>query len=108
MVAVAFEWLGRKKNKEQTLVVLALGFLVMLAAVFSAMRGGEEYKGEMRTKSLVYESDGTAGIGLYWMDDKANLRKATPEEVERCKELHPDEVIPVCQTAYYEESENKQ
>lgn len=94
--------------KDQTLLMLALGFLLMLAVVFSAMRGdGEEYKGELRTKSLVYESDDNGRIGLYWMDDKANLRKATPDEIRRCEKLHPDEEIPICQTTYYERDENK-
>jgi hypothetical protein len=109
VVAATFEWLGRRKNKGQMLVALALGLLLMLVAVFSAIRGGEEDKGEMRTKTLVYENDGNNRIGLYWMDDdKSNLRKATPEEIRRCEKLHPDEQIPLCQTTYYEKDENKQ
>ena len=88
------------------LVALALGLLLMLVAVFSALRG--EDKGEIRTKTLVYENVGNSRIGLYWMDDKANLRKATPEEIRRCEKLHPDEQIPLCRTTYYEKDENKQ
>jgi hypothetical protein len=90
------------------LVALALGLLLMLVAVFSAIHGGEEDKGEIRTKTLVYENDGNSRIGLYWMDDKSNLRKATPEEIRRCEKLHPDEQIPLCRTTYYEKDENKQ
>jgi hypothetical protein len=56
----------------------------------------------------VYENDGNSRIGLYWMDDKSNLRKATPEEIRRCEKLHPDEQIPLCRTTYYEKDENKQ
>ncbi len=109
MIAATFEWLGRRKNKGQMLLALVLGLLLMLVAVFSAIRGGEdEYKGEVRTKTLVYESDGNSRIGLYWMDDEANLKKATPEEIRRCEKLHPDEQVPLCQTTYYEKNENKQ
>lgn len=75
------------------------------------MRGEEEYEGEMRTKSLVYDADPYGKIGLYWMDDEvndeANRRKATPEEIERCEKLHPDEAMPICQTTYYEKDENE-
>ena len=108
MVTATLEWLGRRKNKGQMLVALALGLLLMLVAVISALRGGEEDKGELRTKTLVYENDGNNKIGLYWMDDKENLRKATPEEIKRCEKLHPDEQIPLCQTTYYEKDEDKQ
>jgi hypothetical protein len=109
VVATALEWLGRKEIKKQTLVVLALGFVLMLAVIFSAIRGdGEEYKGELQTKSLVYESDENGRIGLHWMDDKGNLQKATPDEIKRCEKLHPDEEIPICQTTYYEKDKNKQ
>jgi len=90
------------------LVVLALGLLLMLMTVFSSMRSGEEYGGEMRTKSLVYDADSYGKIGLYWVDNEANTRKATSEEIERCEELHPDEAIPICQTTYYEKDENEQ
>lgn len=91
------------------LAVLALGLLFILVAVFSSMRGEEEYGGEMRTKSLVYDADPYGKIGLYWMDDEANTRKkATPEEIERCEKLHPDEAMPICQTTYYEKDENEQ
>jgi hypothetical protein len=108
VVAVAFGWLRRQRIKEQTLLVLTLGLLLMLAVVFSAIRGGgEEYKGELRTKSLVYESNDNGRIGLHWMDDKGNLRKATPDEIRRCEKLHPDERIPICQTIYYEKDENR-
>lgn len=108
MVAVASGWLRGKKKKEQTLAVLALGLLLALTVVFSAMRAdGEDHKGELRTKSLVYESDDNGRIGLHWMDDKGNLRKATPNEIKRCEKLHPDEEIPICQTTYYETDENK-
>ena len=108
VVAAAIGWLGRRKNIGQALVVLALGLLLMLVVVFSAMRSGEdEYTGEMRTKSLVYDTDSDGKMGLYWMDDQANSRKATPEEIRRCDKLHPDEAIPVCQTTYYEKADNK-
>ncbi len=90
------------------LVVLALGLLIMLVTVFSSMRGREEYGGEMRTKTLVYDADPNGKIGLYWVDNEANTRKATPEEIGRCEELHPDEAIPICQTTYYEKDENEQ
>jgi hypothetical protein len=103
-----FEWLGQRKNERQTLIVLAVGLLLMLAVVFSAMRGEDEDKGKMRTKSLVYENNGNGSIGLYWMDDESNLRKATPEEIRRCKEVYPDEVVPTCQTNYYEKEEDRQ
>lgn len=96
------------KNKGQILVVLALGLLIMLMTVFSSMRGGEEYEGEMRTKTLVYDADPRGKIGLYWIDDEANKRKATSEEIKRCEELHPDEKIPICQTTYYDKDENEQ
>jgi hypothetical protein len=88
-------------------VVLVLGLLLMLMAVFSSMRSGEEFGGEMRTKSLVYDADSYGKIGLYWMDDKANTRKATSEEIRSCEKLHPDEGIPVCQTTCYEKDENE-
>ena len=106
--AAAFERLGPKENKGQILVVLVLGLLMMLAAVLSTMRGGGEgYEAEMRTKSLVYSID-SGKMALYWMDDEANLHKATPEEIRRCEELHPDEVPPICQTTYYEKHEDEQ
>ena len=104
LVAVVFERLSQKENKGQILVVLALGLLMMLVAAFSAMRGEGEPEGKMQTKSLVYDADSHGRIGLYWMDDKANTKKATPEEIERCQKLHPDEAIPVCKTTYYAES----
>ncbi|MCA1717902.1 MAG: hypothetical protein LC781_14150 [Actinobacteria bacterium] len=90
------------------LAVLVLGLLVILVALFSSMRNGEEYGGEMRTKSLVYDADSRGKIGLYWMDNEANKRKATSEEIKRCEKLHPDEAIPVCQTTYYEKDEDEQ
>ena len=108
VVAARFERLRRRGNKGQMIVVLALGLLLMLMAVFSSMRGGEEDGGEMRTKSLVYDADSYGKIGLYWMDDKANMRKATSEEVNSCEKLHPNEAIPICQTTYYEKDEDKQ
>ena len=108
MVAAAFERLRRRENKGQMLAVLVLGLLFILVAVFSSMSGGEEYGGEMRTKSLVYDADSYGKIGLYWMDNEANRRKATSEEIERCEKLHPDEAMPVCQTTYYEKDENEQ
>ncbi len=108
MLAAAFERLSRIENKGQMIVVLALGLLLMLMAVFSSMRSGEEDGGEMRTKSLVYDADSYGKIGLYWMDDKANMRKATSEEVRSCEKLHPNEAIPICQTTYYEKDEDKQ
>ncbi len=104
-----FGWLGRRLNKKQVFVVLVSGLLLMLAVAFSAMhRGGEEYKGEPRTKSLVYGSDGGSRMGLYWMDDEGNLHKATAEEINRCEKLHPEERIPVCRTKYFEKDEDKQ
>lgn len=108
MVTAVFERLRRRENKGQMLAVLALSLLFMIVAVFSSMRDGEEDRGEMRTKSLVYDADPKGKIGLYWMDNGANMRKATPEEIRSCKELHPDEEIPICQTTYYEKDENKQ
>ncbi len=90
------------------LVVLVLGLLLMLMAVFSSLRGGEEYGGEMRTKSLVYDADSYGKIGLYWMDDKAKRSKATSEEIKSCEKLHPEEAIPICQTTYYEKDKNEQ
>lgn len=103
MVAVVLGWLRRRaKNQKQTLVGLGLGLLLMLVAVFSAMCGGEENKGEMRTKTLVYDADPYGKIGLYWMDDKSNMSKATPEEVQRCEKLRPNGVMPDCQITYYE------
>lgn len=90
------------------LAVLALGLLMLLVALFSTMRGEEEYGGEMRTKSLVYDADPQGKIGLYWMDNEANTRKATPEEIKSCEKLHPDEAVPICQTTYYEKDENEQ
>jgi hypothetical protein len=42
------------------------------------------------------------------MDDKANMRKATPEEIRSYEKLHPNVAIPVCQTTYYEQDENEQ
>jgi hypothetical protein len=80
------------------LAVLPLGLLLILMGVFSSMRSGEEYGGEMRAKSLVYDADSYSKTGLYWMDDKANMRKATPEEFRSYEKLHPNEAIPVCQT----------
>ena len=108
MVAAAFERLRRRENKGQTLAVLALGLLFILVAVFSSMRDGEEYGGEMRTKSLVYDADPYGKIGLYWMDNEANMRKATSEELKRCEELYPDEEIPTCQMTYYEKDAKEQ
>jgi hypothetical protein len=108
VLAAAFERLRRRGNKGQMLVVLALGLLLMLMTVFSSMRSGEEYGGEMRTKSLVYDADSYGKIGLYWMDDKAKMRKATSEEVRSCEKLHPNEAIPICQTTYYEKAEDEQ
>lgn len=92
------------------LVVLALSLLFILVVAFSSMRGGEEDRGEVRTKSLVYDADPRGKIGLYWMDDEANtrLRKADSEEIERCEKLHPGEAMPTCQTTYYEKDENEQ
>jgi hypothetical protein len=108
VLAAAFERLRRRGNKGQMLVVLALGLLLMLMTVFSSMRSGEEYGGEMRTKSLVYDADSYGKIGLYWMNDKAKMRKATSEEVRSCEKLHPNEAIPICQTTYYEKAEDEQ
>jgi hypothetical protein len=108
VLAAAFERLRRRENKGQLIMVLALGLLLMLMAVFSSMRSGEEYGGEMRTKSLVYDADSYGKIGLYWMDDKAKMRKATSEEVRSCEKLHPNEAIPICQTTYYEKVEDEQ
>ena len=51
------------------LAVLPLGLLLILMAVFSSMRSGEEYGGEMRTKSLVYDADSYSKTGLYWIDE---------------------------------------
>jgi hypothetical protein len=62
----------------------------------------------MRAKSLVYDADSYGKTGLCWMDDKANMRKATPEEIRSYERLHPNEAIPVCQTTYYEQDENEQ
>ncbi len=90
------------------LAILVLGILVMFVALVSSMLSGEEVGGEMRTKSLVYAADPQGKIGLYWVDNEANTRKATSEEIERCEELHPDEAIPICQTTYYEKDENEQ
>lgn len=87
------------------LVVLALGLLFILVAVFSSMRGGEEHGGKLRTKSLVYDADPHGKIRLYWIDDEANRRKATSEEIKGCEKLHPDEAVPICQTTYYEKDE---
>lgn len=107
----AFGWLGWGKNQRRTLVVLAaVGFLLMVVALLSTMRGGEEEykKGEARTKTLVYENnDSGGGLGLYWMDEKANLSKATPEEINLCEKLYPNEVIPECKTTYHEKVENE-
>ncbi len=93
-------------------MVVALGVLLMLVVAFSAMQGGgEEYRGEMRAKTLVYESDGDNRMGLYWMDDEANLRKATPEEIENCEKTYLNDLneqIPRCQTTYYEQDDNEQ
>lgn len=108
VLAAAFERLRRRENKGQLIMVLALGLLLMLMAVFSSMRSGEGYGGEMRTKSLVYDADSYGKIGLYWMDDKAKMRKATSEEVRSCEKLHPNEAIPICQTTYYEKAEDEQ
>lgn len=87
-----------------------MGLLLMMLAVFSAMRGGEEdHKGELRTKTLIYDAGPDDRIGLYWMDDKENImRKATSAELGRCEELHPNEGIPICQTTYYEEDGKEQ
>ena len=81
----------------------------MLVALLSAMRGGEEEykKGEAQTKTLVYENNDGGGMGLYWMDEKANLSKATPEEIRLSEMLYPNEVIPVCKTTYYEKVESR-
>ena len=105
--------MGRKMNVGQALVVLALGSLMMLVVVFSAMKGsgGEKHQGEqgeLRSKTLMYESDGSGKLGLYWIDDGANLRKATPEETERCKKMYPDEHIPLCHTTYYKLDDSEQ
>ncbi len=111
MVAAAFERLRLREVKGQMLVLLALGLLFVLVAVFSSfssMRGGEESGGEMRTKSLVYDAGPNGRIGLYWMDNEANMRKATSEELKRCEELYPDEEIPVCQMTYYEQDAKEQ
>lgn len=109
MVEAAFERLiRRRENKGQMLAVLTLGLLFMFVAVFSSMGDGEEDRGEMRTKSLVYDADPNGKIGLYWMDNEANRRKATSEEIRSCEKLHPDEAIPICQTTYYEKDENEQ
>jgi hypothetical protein len=111
VVGAALEWLRRRENNKQMLVGLALGLLLLIVAAFSTLRGDEEeYKGEVRTKSLIYDADPNGKLGLYWIDDKAkeNVRKATPEEVRRCGELHPDQAVPICQTTYYEKDEDKQ
>ena len=42
------------------------------------------------------------------MDDEANTRKATSDEIRNCEKLHPEEAIPICQTTYYEKDENEQ
>ena len=109
MVAAAFDRLRRQReNRGQMLAILALGLVIISVAVFSSMRGGEDYGSEMRTKSLVFDADAQDKIGLYWMDDEAKMSKATPEEIKRCEELHPDEAIPICRTTYYEKDENEQ
>jgi hypothetical protein len=108
MVAAAFEWLRRRVNKGQMLVVLSLALLMVLMGVFSSMRSEEEQRGEIRTKSLVYDADPNGKIGLYWMDDEGKMHKATSEEIQRCEKLHPDEAILICQTTYYEKDENEQ
>ncbi len=107
--------MGRKTNVGQALVVLALGSLMMLVVVFSAIKGGggekyqgEQYQGELRSKTLMYESDGSGNLGLYWRDDGVNLRKATPEEIEYCKKIYPDEHIPLCHTTYYKVNDSEQ
>lgn len=103
--------MGQKTNVGQALVVLALGSLMMLVVVvFSAIKGGggEKYQGELRSKTLMYESDGSGNLELYWRDDGVNLRKATPEETEHCKKIHPDEHIPLCHTAYYKLNDSEQ
>ena len=89
------------------LALLALGLMFIFVVLFSSMRDPQEYGGEMRTKSLVYDADPQGKIGLYWMDDEANTRKATSEEIERCEELHPNEEVPICQTTYFEKDENE-
>ena len=108
MFAAAFEWLRRREIKGQMLALLALSLLFMLVAVFSLMRDEEEYGGEMRTKSLRYDADPNGKIGLYWMDNEANMRKATSEELKRCEELYPDEEIPTCQMTHYEKDAKEQ
>ncbi len=109
MFAAAFKWLRWRETKGQMLALLALSLLfVLVVAVFSLMRDEEEYGGEMRTKSLVYDADPNGKIGLYWMDNEANMRKATSEEIRSCEKLHPNEAIPICQTTYYEKAEDKQ
>ena len=105
--------MGGKTNVGQALMVLALGSLMMLVVVFSAIKGGggEKYQGEqgeLRSKTLMYESDGSGNLGLYWRDDGVNLRKATPEETEHCKKIYPDEHIPLCHTAYYKLNDSEQ
>jgi hypothetical protein len=108
VVAASFERLKRRgKNKGQMLALLALGLMFIFVVLFSSMRDPQEYGGEMRTKSLVYDADPQGKIGLYWMDDEANTRKATSEEIERCEELHPNEEVPICQTTYFEKDENE-
>lgn len=91
-------------------MLAAVGFLLMLVALLSAMRGGEEeYKkeGKVQTKTLVYENNSSGGMALYWMDEEANLSKATLKEIRLCEKLYPNEVIPVCETTYYEKVENE-
>ena len=108
--------MGGKTNVGQALMVLALGSLMMLVVVFSTIKGGggEKYQGEhgeqgeLRSKTLMYESDGSGNLGLYWRDDGVNLRKATPEETEHCKKIYPDEHIPLCHTAYYKLNDSEQ
>jgi hypothetical protein len=89
------------------LTLLALGLLFISVTVLSSMLNGEESGGEMRTKSLMYDTDAQGKIGLYWMEDEAKTSKATPEEIERCEEQHPDEAVPICQTIYYKKDENE-
>ena len=116
MVVTVLRLMGQKTNVGQALVVLALGSLMMLVVVFSTIKGGggEKYQGEhgeqgeLRSKTLMYESDGSGNLGLYWRDDGVNLRKATPEETEHCKKIHPDEHIPLCHTAYYKLNDSEQ
>src|SRR4028118_496587 len=76
VVVTVLRLMGQKTNVGQALVVLALGSLMMLVVVFSAIKGGggEKYQGEhgeqgeLRSKTLMYESDGSGNLELYWRD----------------------------------------